>query len=209
MIRAVVAMLLLSAVTAWADAIPGTVISSKVTTGNTVNTFPVLDVTEALGGHREVADVAALDAIPAERRREGMTVWVIAEQKGYRLIGGTANANWFEESFEPKNANIQAHIGNTNNPHLTTAGQIGAEPALGNPTENGMCSKSYTSGGRYWEACGGSSSSETRTSIVQKVAETPADDTLPLIYKNSLGADVFRVDTDTGTVTITGVLVIK
>jgi hypothetical protein len=31
--------------------------------------------------------------------------------------------------YEPKNANIQSHIGSTENPHGTTAAQVGAEPA--------------------------------------------------------------------------------
>jgi hypothetical protein len=38
--------------------------------------------------------VTARDAITAERRAEGMTCWVIDEQKLYRLVGGTTNANW-------------------------------------------------------------------------------------------------------------------
>lgn len=93
--RSIIAVaLILAAIPAAATPIPGTVVAAKVTTGDTVNVFPVADVNELLGGPKEVADLAARDAIPAERRREGMTAWVIAEQQEYRLIGGTANANW-------------------------------------------------------------------------------------------------------------------
>jgi hypothetical protein len=57
-------------------------------------------------------------------------------------------------TFEPKNTNIQTHISNTSNPHLTTAGQVGAEPALGNPGSDLQCLQSYTSGTRTWGTCG-------------------------------------------------------
>ena len=45
-----------------------------------------------------------------------------------------------------------AHIEDHNNPHATTASQVGAEPALGNPTSNGYVLSSDTSGLRSWVA---------------------------------------------------------
>lgn len=79
----------------WAGTpIPGTVVAAKITTGNTDNTFSIGDTIEMLGTCKQVADNTARDAIPAERRAEGMQVWVIATQTAWRLVGGIANGNW-------------------------------------------------------------------------------------------------------------------
>lgn len=106
---------------------------------------------------------------------------------------------------EPANANIQAHISSSSNPHSTTASQTGAEPHLGAPDTDGKVLSSTAMGVRMWVAPG----AETRGTIVAKMNETPADDTLPLQYKKADGTDVFNIDPATGTVTITGTLVIK
>lgn len=79
----------------------GTVIAAKVTTGNTDNTFAVADANEIQGGHHAVSTIAERDAIPDERRVEGMTCWVIASGTAsvlYRLVGGVTNANWVESA---------------------------------------------------------------------------------------------------------------
>ena len=47
-----------------------------------------------VGGWREVADIAARDAIPAERRAEGMVAYVQADGVEYQLVGGVANGDW-------------------------------------------------------------------------------------------------------------------
>lgn len=72
----------------------GTVIAAQITTGDTVNTFPVADANDILGGLMSVADLTARDAIPSARRRVGMEVFVAADGKTYQLYGGVANANW-------------------------------------------------------------------------------------------------------------------
>jgi hypothetical protein len=74
--------------------IQGTIVAAKVTTGDTVSTYPVADQDEIKGGHHSVADITARDAIPAERREEGMTVAVIADQIVYKLSGGITNSDW-------------------------------------------------------------------------------------------------------------------
>ena len=82
---------------AWASLgadIPGTVVAAKITTGNDANTFSIGDTGEMAGTPKQVATIVARDAIPTARRVEGMTCWVIAENAEYRLVGGTANANW-------------------------------------------------------------------------------------------------------------------
>ena len=76
--------------------IPGTVVSAKVTTGDTANTFPVADQSEIRGGHHSVTTLVDRDNIPFERRIEGMTCWVSASGLGYRLVNGTQNTDWVE-----------------------------------------------------------------------------------------------------------------
>jgi hypothetical protein len=48
-------------------------------------TFPLVEASKVKGGRRTVADVAALDSIPAAHREAGMEVWVEAAQRSYRL----------------------------------------------------------------------------------------------------------------------------
>lgn len=112
---------------------------------------------------------------------------------------------------EPANSNIQAHIGATNNPHSTTANQVGAEPTIGYPSVDYDCAKRQTqaSGGAWSFGSCGSGGSVDRSAVVTALATTPADDTQPLTYKSAAGTDIFHVDTATGTVTITGSLTIK
>lgn len=98
-----------------------------------------------------------------------------------------------------------SHMSNFSNPHSTTASQTGAEPQLGAPDTDGKVLSSTAMGVRMWVAPG----AETRSTIVAKINETPANNSLPLHYKTSTGVEVFSIDPSTGTVTITGALVIK
>lgn len=79
-------------------AIPGTIVAAPITTGHTDNTFPIGDSNEMLGGHHAVANVIARNAITTLRRIEGMTCWVVDQQKLYRLVGGIDNSNWEDAS---------------------------------------------------------------------------------------------------------------
>lgn len=90
---------LLWAVCGYAANIPGTVVAAKITTGNTANIFSIGDTDEMGGTPKQVADITARDAIPAARRTEGMTCWVLSENAEYRLVGGVANANWTQAAF--------------------------------------------------------------------------------------------------------------
>ena len=52
---------------------------------------------EAKGGHHQVIDIAARDAIPAERRLEDMLVTVLDDSGAknvYTLFGGITNSDW-------------------------------------------------------------------------------------------------------------------
>jgi len=77
-----------------ATTIQGTIVAAKVTTGDTRSTYPVADQTEIKGGHHVVADITARDAIPAERREDGMTCYVQIEDVCYQLKGGITNNDW-------------------------------------------------------------------------------------------------------------------
>ena len=78
--------------------IPGTIVAAPITTGHTDNTFPIGDANEILGGHHAVATVTARNSISALRRVDGMTCWVVDQQKLYRLVGGVDNSNWVDAS---------------------------------------------------------------------------------------------------------------
>lgn len=75
----------------------GTVVAAIVTTGDTANTFAVVDQAEMRGGHHTVASLTARDAISSDRRTEGMTCWITTTAQLFRLVGGTANTNWVQE----------------------------------------------------------------------------------------------------------------
>lgn len=60
----------------------------------TVTPYPTQDPSLELGGFRQVADTTARDAIPSNFRVIGMSVVTESDGVEYRLIGGTANANW-------------------------------------------------------------------------------------------------------------------
>lgn len=74
--------------------LPGTVVSAQITTGDTANTFSIGDTNLMQGGHHTVEDLTARNAIPAERRHDGMTCWVRALRTMYQLVDGIDNANW-------------------------------------------------------------------------------------------------------------------
>lgn len=55
--------------------------------------FPVLEDVDLQGGFRVVADATERDAIPVERRKEGMLVYQLDEKKYYKL---TTVGDWEE-----------------------------------------------------------------------------------------------------------------
>lgn len=76
--------------------IVGTNVGSKIVPTDTADTFPTHDAQYGLGGWRSVADLTARDAIPSDRREEGMAVYVASEEKQYRLVNGITNSDWEE-----------------------------------------------------------------------------------------------------------------
>ncbi len=78
--------------------IPGTVqITGVLAPTNSADTYPVTDPKYGLGGLRTVADDAAMNAVPTQRRQEGMLVYVVSSSTYYTLNpppwGGTL-ADW-------------------------------------------------------------------------------------------------------------------
>jgi hypothetical protein len=74
--------------------------SAPLASGSSTPTIRSIDVK---GGAKQVASIAARDAIPGaalardhadQMRQEGMTCFVQADQTTYRLEGGIANVNW-------------------------------------------------------------------------------------------------------------------
>lgn len=77
--------------------IPGTVaLSGIVAPSSTADTYPVTNPEYGLGGFRTVLTTTQRDAIPDQRRQEGMLVYVMSDQKIYLLTAGKTNSDWVE-----------------------------------------------------------------------------------------------------------------
>lgn len=71
----------------------GTKVLAQIVPPTSDDTFPTHSDAYGKGGFRAVADAAEMAAIPAARRSEGMTVYVIDEDKGYRLAADLVTWN--------------------------------------------------------------------------------------------------------------------
>jgi hypothetical protein len=58
--------------------------------------FPMIEDDYLLGGYRVVIDFTARDAIPSNRRKQGMTVYIQSLQRAFELRGGITNTDWYE-----------------------------------------------------------------------------------------------------------------
>jgi hypothetical protein len=76
--------------------IPGTNIAAKIVPFDTEDSYAVAEDSHIQGGYRAVADNTARDSITADRRKVGMLVKAISENKFYILSGGTTNSDWVE-----------------------------------------------------------------------------------------------------------------
>jgi hypothetical protein len=56
--------------------------------------FPIVEDLHLLGGWRAINTLTSRDAIPSQRRKEGMIVYVLATDTAYQLIGGISNVDW-------------------------------------------------------------------------------------------------------------------
>ncbi len=72
------------------------------------STFPIVKAEQVKGCTFAVADDTARDAIDSSIREVGMSVYVIADAKTYRLVGGITNGAWTEVI-----AGVQLNVANT------------------------------------------------------------------------------------------------
>ena len=79
--------------------ITGTVqVTAQIAPSALTDTYASHDSQYGLGGHHEATDHTARNAIPAERRREGMTCYTANDEKTWQLQGGILDANWADIS---------------------------------------------------------------------------------------------------------------
>jgi len=77
--------------------IPGSVgLTGFIAPKDSADSYAVTDDKYNRGGYKTVADITERDAITADRRKEGMVVYVRSDGKEYRIVGGTDNSNWSE-----------------------------------------------------------------------------------------------------------------
>jgi hypothetical protein len=74
--------------------IPGTNIASRIVPFDTADTYATHDESYGRGGFRSVANITERNAIPSSRRKEGMLVFVVADDITYQLYGGTTDSDW-------------------------------------------------------------------------------------------------------------------
>ena len=87
-------------------------LGSHIVPTGTADTYPVTKPTFGLGGLRTVGSTADRDAIPTQRREEGMIVYVSDSNYYYGLCGGVDNDDWSLLSFGGTGAGGQGAKGN-------------------------------------------------------------------------------------------------
>jgi len=90
---------------------------------------PIITDTDVLGGYHTVADVTARDAIPTERRKEGMEVRVNSPGASYRLGAGLGNGDWVLATAGATDADAI---------HDNVAGEIAAITLKGTPVSGDL-----------------------------------------------------------------------
>ena len=79
---------------------------------DSADTYATHDEQYGRGGFRSVATTTERDAIPTDRRKEGMEVKVLADGKKYELVGGIANSNWQEVVSGVDEAQLNTAVSN-------------------------------------------------------------------------------------------------
>lgn len=64
----------------------GIPVTGTITTTDPSDTYPTHDSSLGKGGHRSVTTVTDMNNIPAERRVEGMLVYVTSTSETYKLL---------------------------------------------------------------------------------------------------------------------------
>ena len=78
------------------SALTGTVVIDKLVPTDSADTYGTHEDKYGIGGlHTDVADITERDAIPTERRKEGMIAYVkLPAPTNYQLVGGITNLDW-------------------------------------------------------------------------------------------------------------------
>jgi hypothetical protein len=76
----------------------GTKVVSKIVPTDTLDEYATHDADYGRGGYVSVADIAARDAITAQRRKQGMMVYVNSTNTKYVLKDGVTNSDWVEDT---------------------------------------------------------------------------------------------------------------
>jgi len=101
------------------SALTGTVVIDKLVPTDSADTYGTHEDKYGIGGlHADVLDIAERNAIPVERRKEGMVVYVKQPTPtNYQLIGGITNADWTVflglASIIPKKEPVTPTLGQT------------------------------------------------------------------------------------------------
>lgn len=74
----------------------GVTVSGYISPSDTLDEYATHKAKFGFGGYRSAADITERNNITDLRREIGMVVYVIAEDKEYRLKGGITNSNWVE-----------------------------------------------------------------------------------------------------------------
>ena len=102
-----------------AEASTGLKVSAPIVPYSLVDVYPTHLSIFGEGGLKSVETIADRNAIPEERREEGMIVYVSEEETAYALRGGITNSKWVD---------LQSFIEGANSGRL----KVGPEPL--NPT---------------------------------------------------------------------------
>jgi hypothetical protein len=106
--------------------IPGSIrVTGFIAPTDTTDTYPTHDDTYGKGGYRVVANFTERNAIPEDRRKEGLLVKVLNAGSGqtiiYTLIGGITNSHWQEQNFGGESTLLTGE----GNPNGSISGSLG------------------------------------------------------------------------------------
>lgn len=80
------------------SSILGTNVGAPIVPVDSDDTYPSHLAQYGKGGYRSVASISARNAIPDDRREEGMVVYVEADETEYQLVNGIADTDWVVHS---------------------------------------------------------------------------------------------------------------
>lgn len=115
----------------------GTLVISPIRPQAAEDTFASAYANEIKGGHHQVADLTARNAITTDRRTEGMLCWVISESKMYRLVGGITNDDWVETTTQGPQGPQGAQGAQGNQGNQGSQGTQGPQGTDGDPGNQG------------------------------------------------------------------------